>query len=143
MSDAASLQRDLQSIRDLNQHDIDAVMAGDTKKIVSQWADDFTVIPPAGPVIRGRAANAALVEAAAAQISAIEPLDYVVEFEEIQVAGDYAFEWGSYRGSMRPRSGGPAIRYSGKLMRILQRQPDGAWKMFRTMTTADPAQPPQ
>lgn len=27
----------------------------------------------------------------------------------------------------------------GKLMRILQRQPDGSWKMHRTMTVGDPA----
>ena len=28
---------------------------------------------------------------------------------------------------------------SGKLLRILQRQADGSWKMHRTMTVAEPA----
>jgi ketosteroid isomerase-like protein len=72
------------------------------------------------------------------QMQALIPVDYVVEFEEITVVGDYAFEWGTYRGAARPRAGGSDMTYSGKLMRILQRQPDGAWKMHRTMVTSDP-----
>jgi ketosteroid isomerase-like protein len=68
----------------------------------------------------------------AAQMQALIPVDYVVEFEEITVTG------GSYRGTARPRAGGSDMNYSGKLMRILQRQPDGTWKMHRTMMTSDP-----
>jgi ketosteroid isomerase-like protein len=69
--------------------------------------------------------------------STIEPLEYIADFEEIQVVGEYAFEWGTYRRRMRPRAGGEATCYSGKLMRILKRQADGAWKMHRTMMTLD------
>lgn len=75
-------------------------------------------------------------------MQAFIPVDYVVDVEEITIAGDYAFEWGTYRGSVRPGAGGDVMPYSGKLMRILQRQPDGSWKMHRTMMTTDP-QPPQ
>lgn len=57
--------------------------------------------------------------------------------EEMRVSGDYAFERGTYRDSMRPRSGGDTIRTSGKIMRILQRQPDGSWKIHRGMSTMD------
>jgi ketosteroid isomerase-like protein len=75
------------------------------------------------------------------QIHAFEPVEHVVDFEEIRIVGDYAFEWGTYRGTSRPRSGGNSVSYSGKLMRILQRQVDGSWKMYRTITTNDPAAP--
>jgi ketosteroid isomerase-like protein len=61
-----------------------------------------------------------------------------VDFEEITVIGDHAFAWGTYHSTVRPRAGGADITYTGKLMRILQRQLDGAWKMHRTMMTADP-----
>lgn len=66
-------------------------------------------------------------------------LDYRVEFEEVTICGNYAYEWGTYSGATRLRGSGQIFRYSGKLMRILQRQPDGSWMMHRTMTCVDPA----
>ena len=78
-----------------------------------------------------------MLEQGAEQAKAFVSVDYSVTFEEITVFGDYAYEWGTYRGRMRPRAGGETIEYGGKLLRILQRQPDGAWKMHRTMMTSD------
>lgn len=138
MPSESHLEADRRAIEALNQHDVKAALAGDVEAIVSQWTDDFVVIPPAGPIVRGRSANAALVEQAKEQMQALIPVDYIVEIEEIIVTGDYAFEWGTYRGAARPRAGGSDATYSGKLLRILQRQPDGRWKMHRTMTTSDP-----
>jgi ketosteroid isomerase-like protein len=133
-----ALEADLRAIEALNRQDIKAALAGDIDTITSQWTGDFVVLPPAGPIVRGRAANAAIAEAGRAQIQAIEPIEYVVEFEEITVAGEYAFEWGTFRSSMRLRDGGQIVSSSGKLMRILQRQANGSWKMHRTMMTSDP-----
>ena len=133
-----SLDADRRAIEALNEQDQRAALAGDVDTIASQWSEEFTVLPAAGPIIRGRAANVAIAEGARAQLAAIEPVEYVAQFEEITICGDYAFEWGIYRGSMRP-PGGDLVSYSGKVMRILQRQPDGSWKMHRTMTTTDPA----
>lgn len=127
---------DRRAIEALNQHDVDAALAGDTHAIASQWTDDFIVLS-SGPTIRGKAANMAMVEAGAEQMRALEPLDYSVTFEEITILGDYAYEWGVFHGSARPRVGGPTFTYSGKLLRILRRQADGTWKMHRTMHTRD------
>jgi ketosteroid isomerase-like protein len=141
VSSDSSHEADRRAIEALNQHDVKAALASDVEAIVSQWTDDFTVIPPAGPIVRGRSANAALVDQAKRQTQAFIPVDYVVEIEEITVTGDYAFEWGTYRGAARQRAGGSDVTYSGKLLRILQRQQDGSWKMHRTMTTSDPPAP--
>jgi hypothetical protein len=40
---------------------------------------------------------------------------------------------------VRPRASSETLRTSGKLMRILQRQADGAWKIHRTISTVDPS----
>jgi ketosteroid isomerase-like protein len=141
MQTQTNLEADRRAIEALNQHDVKAALASDIDAIVSQWTDDFVVIPPAGPVVRGRSANAAAAEQGKEQMQALIPVDYVVEFEEIIVTGDYAVEWGTYRGAVRPRAGGDDMTYSGKLMRVLQRQPDGTWKMHRTMLTSDPQTP--
>jgi len=134
----ASLDQDLRDIRNVNQRDVDAALASDLSAMVALWSEDFTVLPPVGPIIRGRSANEAKARQGMDLIRSFEPVEHVVEFEEIRVAGDYAFEWGSYRGMSRPRAGGAPMRYSGKVMRILQRQLDGSWKMYRTIATNDP-----
>jgi len=67
-----------------------------------------------------------------------ETLEYVLDIQEVKVLGDYAFQWGTYHHTVRTRAGGEMVRTGGKLMRILQRQPDGSWKMHRTMYTVDP-----
>jgi ketosteroid isomerase-like protein len=128
---------DLRAIQAINRHDVDAALAGDMSAIASQWIDDFVTLSSRA-TIRGKAANVALIETSAEQMNAFEPVDYVVELEEITVSGEFAYEWGTYRGSVRPRAGGEAMSYHGKLLRILQRQADGSWKMHRTMTTNDP-----
>jgi ketosteroid isomerase-like protein len=138
MRNESSFEKDRRAIEALNQHDVKAALASDLEAIVSQWTDDFVVLPPVGPIVRGRSANAARAEQGKEQMQALIPVDYVVEIEEITVTGDYAFEWGTYRGAARPLAGGSDVSYSGKLLRILQRQPDGGWKMHRTMTTSDP-----
>jgi ketosteroid isomerase-like protein len=134
----SSRDSDLRAIEALNQHDINAVMASDLAAIASQWTDDFVILPSAGPIVRGRAANAEIAERGKQQIEAMEPLDYRVDFDEIEIVGDFAFEWGIYGGSTRVRATGQVFSYSGKLMRILRKQTDGSWKMHRTMTSVDP-----
>ncbi len=131
------LEEDLRAIEALNQHDVDAVLSSDVDALISQWTDDFVVITQ-GSIVRGRDANAALMEPAREMASQLEPLEHVLDFEETIVAGDYAFQWGTVRSSSRARASGEVFSGGGKLMRILQRQPDGSWKMHRTMTVPDP-----
>ena len=121
----------------LNQHDIDAVLSSDFDALISQWTEDFVVISPSA-VVRGRSANAALMEGARAMADQLEPMEHVLDFEETIVAEDYAFQWGAFRSSSRSRESGEVFSGGGKLMRILQRQADGSWKMHRTMTVGDP-----
>ena len=137
MQSQHNLESDIRSIEALNQHDVNATLAMDTEAIISQWTDDFVVLHAAGPIIRGQSANAAAAKESMEQMKAFIPIDYNLDVQEITIAGDYAFEWGTYRGSARSLTGGENVNYVGKFMRILQRQPDGSWKMHRTMATTD------
>ena len=138
-SGSPGLEEDIRAIEALNQHDVDAVLSSDVDALISQWTDDFVLITQ-GAIVRGRGANAALMEPAREMASQVEPLEHVLDFEETVVAGDYAFQWGTFRSSSRARASGEVFSGGGKLMRILQRQADGSWKMHRTMTVADPAE---
>ena len=134
---AARSDAQKRAIEALNRHDIKAALASDVDAVVSQWSDDFTQITAAGAVIRGRAANVALVTKARKQIELFEPIAYSADFEEITVSGDYAYGWGAFRTTARQKKDGVEISSSGKLLRIYQRQRDGRWLMHRTMSTID------
>jgi ketosteroid isomerase-like protein len=140
MQSQQNLEADVRSITALNEHDVNATLSMDVDAIISQWTDDFVVLQAAGPITRGRSVNAAAAKKSMEQMKAFMPTEYNLDVQEITIAGDYAFEWGTYRGSARSLTGGETVSYIGKFMRILQRQPDGSWKMHRTMATTD-AQP--
>ena len=136
MQSQHNLEADVRAIQALNEHDVKATMAMDVDASISQWTDDFVVLQAAGPISRGRSTNAAAAKQSMEQMKSFKPLEYNLDAQEITVSGDYAFVWGTYRGSARS-SGGETVNYAGKFMRILQRQPDGSWKMHRTMVTTD------
>ena len=138
MSDVSSLENDLRAIEAINQRDVQFALANDAAMMMSQWTDDFVLLPAAGPIMRGRSAIADAFRG----VQSPEILEYVLDIQEVKVLGDHAFQWGTYHYSLRPRrAGGETVRTSGKLMRILQRQPDGSWKMYRGITTVDPPTP--
>ena len=130
-----SEENDLRAIEAVNQRDVQGALASDPEMMMSQWTDDFVLLQPVGPILRGRST---IAEAFRGVADSVEILEYVLDIQEVEILGDHAFQWGTYRYAMRPRSGGEAIRTGGKLMRILQRQPDGSWKIHRTMSTVDP-----
>jgi uncharacterized protein (TIGR02246 family) len=137
MPDPRSVENDLLAIEAINQLDVQAALSNDAALMMSQWTEDFVLLPPAGPVMRGRSTIADAFRGAKSP----EILEYVLDVQEVEVVGNYAFQWGTYHYSMRPRAAGEQVRTSGKLMRILQRQPDGSWKIHRTINTVDPAAP--
>jgi ketosteroid isomerase-like protein len=95
------------------------------------------LLPWAGPILRGRS----VIAKALGGGESPEMLDYVLDIQEVKILGDYAYQWGTYHYSTRPRAGGETVRNSGKLMRILQRQKDGSWKMYRGIATVDTPTP--
>jgi uncharacterized protein (TIGR02246 family) len=137
MSDVSSLENDVRAIEAINQRDVQFALANDAAMMMSQWTDDFVLLPAAGPIMRGRSAIADAFRG----VQSPEILEYVLDIQEVTVLGDHAFQWGTYRYRIRPRAGGEPVSAGGKLMRILQRQSDGSWKIHRGMFTADPPTP--
>jgi uncharacterized protein (TIGR02246 family) len=134
MQHHTSREEDVLAIEAISQRDMQFALANDPDKMMSQWADDIVLLQPVGPIMRGRAAIAEAFEG----VQSPEIVEYELDMQEVMLLGDYAFQWGTYHYGMRPRTGGDTMHTSGKLMRILQRQPDGAWKIYRGISTIDP-----
>lgn len=116
----------------LHQKDMAASLARDYETLISLMDEAIVLIPSRGPSRRGKAAVAADLKAYLERTEGWQVIEYVHAFEEVEVAGDWAFEWGAYRGTTVP-PGKPPVRETGKIFRILKKQPDGSWKVYRAM----------
>jgi ketosteroid isomerase-like protein len=127
------LQDDMQAINSLHNKDIEASLALDEPVLESLWTDDIVTMHPGTPPIVGKAANVEKLKAGIEQMKNQEVMAYNAEFQEVRIQGDWAYEWGAITGRTRPFSGGNETSYHFNVMRILQRQPDGSWKIARSI----------
>jgi ketosteroid isomerase-like protein len=81
MSDSSSVENDLRAIEAINQRDVQAALAGETDMMMSQWTDDFVVLAPVGPILRGRAV---IAQAIAGMENPMETVDWALNFEEVK-----------------------------------------------------------
>lgn len=128
---------DLAKIQQLHETDKKASMAHDFDTLLSLWSDDGVLISPDGPPIQGKKAIAKQMEIYRESGKNYKVIEYEQNFEEIKIFVDWAFEWGSYRGTTVAIESGESITETGKLMRILMRQSDGNWKCARAIWNVD------
>lgn len=126
---------DLQAIETLHQRDMDAAKAQDFAQLRELLTEDFVAIPPQGPIQRGLAPFDAAGRST--DDNKTEILEYIEEFEEVEIIGAVAYEWGIIRGKMRV-NGGEVLEPIYRVMRILKKV-DGEWKVHRSIWTGDVA----
>ena len=124
---------DMEMIDELHRADVRASKARDYQALRSLMSDDAVVLPPGGHMIRGREALDKSFSAMSDAAVSTEVLDYRFDWHEVQVIGDFAFEWGYILGSERNHDTGTTTTEKYHVMRILQRQPNGTWKVHRTI----------
>lgn len=132
-------KEDLEAIHRLHEKDMAASKQGDYATLRSIMSDDAVVLPPGGKTIRGKDVLDANFSKMKESMQSIDVLDYVLDFEEVQIMGDYAFEWGTIRGSMKTKNSNDAMHSRYKVMRLLRKE-NGEWKVFRTMWNDEPAE---
>ena len=133
----ADVEADLKAIERLHQRDMAAAKAGDYRTLRSLFTDNAVSMPPGSPWLRGGDELDRQFADMEQSLRDVEILEYVQEFEEVVVLGEYAFEWGIAYGSMRVAGGEPESSCY-KMMRILKKQPDGEWKVHRTIWNLNP-----
>ena len=80
MSDLSSLEKDLRAIEAITQEDVRAALANDTARMMAQWTEDFVLLQPATPILRGRGT---IAEAFRGVENAVEILEYVLDSHEV------------------------------------------------------------
>jgi ketosteroid isomerase-like protein len=145
MAAAPDQKADLKAIEDLHRRDVAANKAYDVEALAALWTDDVVTMPPAMAPIVGKKANRDLLESASAQAKLVDIVEYTQQWQEIQILGDYAYEWGIFRSAVKAKTGeGDPLKAEFRVMRILKRQPDNSWKVYRSIwNSAPPPDVPQ
>jgi uncharacterized protein (TIGR02246 family) len=105
-----------------------ATRAKDIHAILELVTDDVVFLPSSVPPIKGKEEVGKMYRAFFPQYCEIK---HEAIIEEIRVAGDWAFLWGTDELRLIPESGETEIHMKGKGLSILQRQSDGSWRFWR------------
>jgi ketosteroid isomerase-like protein len=124
----ASAQRDRIAIERLHQQDVDATLSGKADDFAKLWDSEAVRIGPGQPAEIGKAAIYATDKREEASGEG-QSLCYKPEIQDLQITGDWAFEWGYF--SFKQSANTKPMR--GKVLRVIKRQPDGSWKFARVI----------
>jgi uncharacterized protein (TIGR02246 family) len=128
----------LAAIRELHEKDIKASKARDFETLLSLWTEDGVLLEPGKKPTSGIEAIQNYMEEQKEMSKAYVIKKYEHQWEEIKVVGDWAFEWGYFDAAAEMIGSGATIEQRGKLLRVLQKQNDGSWKVARVIAHNDP-----
>jgi ketosteroid isomerase-like protein len=125
-------QKDIEAIEELHRQDIAATKAQQYERLKSLMDPECIVMPPDGDPQDGQTFLDRVIKSLEDTDAREEVLDLVQDWEELKLLGDYAYERGVVRYVVRDAEG-KVISESQHLMRILRRQQDGSWRVYRAM----------
>jgi ketosteroid isomerase-like protein len=125
-------QKDIEAIEELHRQDVAATKAQQYERLKSLMDDECIVMAPGRDPEAGHAFLDRVIESSAGTETREEVLELVQDWEELKLLGDFAYERGVVRYAVRDAEGN-ITRESQCLMRILRRQQDGSWRVFRAM----------
>jgi ketosteroid isomerase-like protein len=129
---------DLEAIERLHARDAAASKAQDFETLRTLLDPNAVVIPPKSLAVSALAQLEARIARVKAEPVQVEILDYRFIWDEIELVGDYAFERGRIVGVARPAPDAGPAPMAFNVMRILKRQPDGDWKVYRSIWNEAP-----
>jgi len=137
VDEAVNTEADVAAIRALDEKWVATAEAGDVESLVALYTDDAVRLPPDGPSYSGKAALEEVFRGGFEQVT-IEFVWPVEGTEETIVADGWAYHLGEYIAMVTPKEGGETVEEKGKVVEILQRQPDGSWKIAREIWNVAP-----
>lgn len=127
-------ERNVKSIRDLEDKAREAAMAKDLDRYVSFYADDAVLLWPGTPMVIGRPAIRKFM-----QVFFSMP-DFSLSFKttrvEVSPAGDFAYTYGTNKVTLLD-SNGKRIKDSGKYLTVYRKQYDCTWKVVADTGNSD------
>ena len=133
----ASVEQDMIGIERLHQQDKEATLSDSADQLAKLWDKDAVRLLAGLPAEIGAATIYADDKRWEMSSGREHDLCYDLEVQDIQIAGDWAFEW-AYGSLKTSKDGKVSIQYA-KIMRVMKRQSDGTWRFARVMGLLAPS----
>ncbi len=128
---------DKEKILRLHQKDLRASREGYVDSLISLWDKDGLLLPSKEPPVSGIEAITKYLSDAHSRRVNIDLLQYDQDFRELNILDSLAFEWGFYKNKVRVKRNKKIVSVKGKLFRVLRKNKDGDWKVYRAIWTTD------
>lgn len=122
----------------LNEEWFAAVSAGDLATAVGQYTEDAVRMEPSGPTLVGRESILAWLQSQFERYTF--DATYVTD-EVLVLAPDWILVRNHGEHTATPKDGSEVIRLEEKWLDLLQRQPDGSWRVRRAIGSSDVQEP--
>jgi uncharacterized protein (TIGR02246 family) len=116
---------DVAAIQQLTEREMTAFSAADINALTELVTPDAILMPPNEPAVHGLDAVRAWAEKFYQSFSVQGRYTSI----ETRVVGDIAYQWLEFELTVTPKAGGDPIRDVGKGVHVLQRRPDGTWRI--------------
>ena len=127
-----SSEQDRAGIERLHQQDMAATLSDKADELANLWDSDAVRIQPGRPAEVSKAVIYADDKHWEGTAGKHKMLCGRMALQDVQIAGDWAFEWGYFSFKASSPEGKVSIG-QGKVLRVLHRQADGSWKFARVM----------
>jgi ketosteroid isomerase-like protein len=125
--DAAAAART--AVDALNAKNVKACQEMDNAASASLWADDgVDLIQGLAPMV-GKTTITTWLNGLTPGLKGAKMVYCTIDWKQVTVVGDWAYEWGVNRQRIEFRSPQPPFESEGKITLVLKRQPNGEWKI--------------
>jgi len=135
---AAQPNKAQKEIETFNQKFREAILKMDNAATMALWAEDGTTLLPGMAPLSGKSNIAKWLDEITSRMQGYRVVSQENDFHDIQVAGDWASEWGTTIQVTQPPEGKPPIEAHGKILLVLHREKNGEWKIKQEMWNASP-----
>ncbi len=118
-----------QAIEVLNQKEAESCRTMDNSISKALWAEDgVDLIQGLQPMV-GKKAISDWLDSLTPQLKGTKMEYCTIDWHDLKIDGDWAYEWAITRQKIDPPAPQKPFESAGKMVLILRRQPDGAWKV--------------
>jgi uncharacterized protein (TIGR02246 family) len=135
-ADQEAVDDEVAAIGEVRDDYIAALNAGDLEQAISCWTEDGVLTAALHQPLRGRDAIRTFHEPLLAQFQ----VEIDLGPEETEVAGEWAFDRGSYTLTVLRKgtaAGSVVGGQRGSYIALFRHQPDGAWALARALVTPE------
>lgn len=100
--------------------------AGDLDRLMALWTDDAIQMAPGAP---RRIGKPQIREAMQAGFDRFHMRNMIPRTEEVRILGSRAYAHGTYTVDLIAKGGNETMSLSAKFLSVLEKQPDGSWKI--------------